>query len=253
MPVVVQPIRILLVEDDEADIMLAQRAFERANIWNKMDVVRSGQEALDYVYNEGDFTDRTKYPRPGLILLDLNLPGIDGRDVLDKLHRDQHTKTIPVVILTISDYTRDIEFCRMREVQHYLIKPIQVDNVMETFTAIRSFRIILGGVEPNAARESARVVVNNPDQLEFVSGGKIGGFQRQTRCDCPPKVEALTHDEVADNLVRANARNIALATIEFLDSHVRSKFSRALPSDAAEDIYEDIRDELRRFQSDERG
>jgi CheY-like chemotaxis protein len=142
----VEPIRILLVEDDEADIMLAQRAFERANIWNKMDVVRSGQEALDYIYNQGNFTDRTKYPRPGLILLDLNLPGIDGRDVLDKLHKDSHMKTIPVVIISTSDYERDIEFGRAREVQHYLIKPIQVDNVMETFTAIRSFKIILGNV-----------------------------------------------------------------------------------------------------------
>jgi CheY-like chemotaxis protein len=140
----VEPIRILLVEDDEADIMLAQRAFERANIWNKMDVVRSGQEALDYIYNQSNFTDRTKYPRPGLILLDLNLPGIDGRDVLDKLHKDSHMKTIPVVIISTSDYERDIEFGRAREVQHYLIKPIQVDNVMETFTAIRSFKIILG-------------------------------------------------------------------------------------------------------------
>ncbi len=142
----VEPIRILLVEDDEADIMLAQRAFERANIWNKMDVVRSGQEALDYIYNQGNFTDRTKYPRPGLILLDLNLPGIDGRDVLDKLHKDSHMKSIPVVIISTSDYERDIEFGRAREVQHYLIKPIQVDNVMETFTAIRSFKIILGNV-----------------------------------------------------------------------------------------------------------
>ena len=140
----VEPIRILLVEDDEADIMLAQRAFERANIWNKMDVVRNGQEALDYIYNHGNFTDRTKYPRPGLILLDLNLPGIDGRDVLDKLHKDSHMKTIPVVIISTSDYERDIEFGRAREVQHYLIKPIQVDNIMETFTAIRSFKIILG-------------------------------------------------------------------------------------------------------------
>jgi len=142
----VEPVRILLVEDDEADILLAQRAFERANIWNKMDVVRSGREALDYVYNESRFTDRTKYPRPGLILLDLNLPGIDGRDVLDKLYKDLHMKKIPVVIVSTSDYERDIEFGRAREVQHYLIKPIQVDNVMETFNAIRSFKIILGNV-----------------------------------------------------------------------------------------------------------
>ena len=142
----VEPIRILLVEDDEADILLAQRAFKRANIWNKMDVVRNGQEALDYLYYEGNFTDPTKYPRPGLILLDLKLPGIDGHDVLDKLHKDPRMKTIPIMIISTSDYKRDIEFGRAREVQHYVIKPIQVDNVMEALATIHSFRIILGNV-----------------------------------------------------------------------------------------------------------
>jgi CheY-like chemotaxis protein len=150
----VEFIRILLVEDDEADILLAQRAFKRANIWNRMDVVRNGREALDYLYNEGDFTDRAKYPQPGLILLDLNLPGIDGRDVLDKLHKTPHMKTIPVVIISTSDYKRDIEFGRAREVQHYLIKPIQVDNVMEAFASIRSFKIILGNVAPSSGPAS---------------------------------------------------------------------------------------------------
>lgn len=142
----VEPIKLLLVEDDEADILLAKRAFQRANIWNPVDVVRNGQEALDYLHNAGPYADKSKFPRPGLILLDLNLPGIDGREVLDRMHKDPALKSVPVVIVSTSDYERDIEFGRARDVQHYIIKPIQGDNILETCTAFPDFRIILGKV-----------------------------------------------------------------------------------------------------------
>ncbi len=140
----VEPIRLLLVEDDEADILLAQRAFERANIWNPLDVVRNGREALDYLYNRGNYSDRSLYPKPDLILLDLNLPVMDGRDVLKTLRAEAALKDIPVVIVSTSDYERDIEFGRQLGVHHYIIKPLQVDNILETFTAFREFRIVLG-------------------------------------------------------------------------------------------------------------
>jgi CheY-like chemotaxis protein len=140
----VDPIRLLLVEDDEADILLAQRAFERANIWNPLDVVRNGREALDYLYNRGNYADRSLYPRPDLILLDLNLPALDGREVLKTIRADASLKDIPIVIVSTSDYERDIEFGRQHGVHHYIIKPLQVDNILETFTAFREFRIVLG-------------------------------------------------------------------------------------------------------------
>ncbi len=144
--ITVEPIRLLLVEDDEADILLAQRAFERANIWNQVDVVRDGREMLDYLNNKGDYTDTARYPRPDLILLDLNMPGIDGREALETMLQDPKLKAIPVVIISTSDYERDIEFGRAHGVQHYIIKPIQVDNILETCSAIRDFSIILGRV-----------------------------------------------------------------------------------------------------------
>jgi CheY-like chemotaxis protein len=144
--ITVDSIRILLVEDDEADILLAQRAFERANIWNQMDVVRNGQEALDYLRNEHAYADKGRHPRPDVILLDLNLPGIDGREVLQLIHKDPALSKVPVVIVSTSDYERDIEFGRAHGVQHYIIKPIQVDNIMETFTSIPGFKVILGNV-----------------------------------------------------------------------------------------------------------
>jgi CheY-like chemotaxis protein len=144
--ITVEPIRILLVEDDEADIILTQRALEKANIWNQVDVVRNGQEALDYLRNEHAFADKNKCPRPGLVLLDLNLPGLDGREVLEIMCKDARLKTIPVVIVSTSDYEKDVEFGRSRGVHHYIIKPLQIDNMMATFTTIPNFRIIIGNI-----------------------------------------------------------------------------------------------------------
>lgn len=141
--ITVEPARLLLVEDDEADILLAQRAFERANVWNPVDVVRNGREALDYLQNRGAYSDRAKYPRPDLVLLDLNLPAVDGREVLKVMRNDPEMKNIPVVIVSTSDYERDMEFGRQLGVYHYIIKPLQVDNILETFAACREFRIVL--------------------------------------------------------------------------------------------------------------
>jgi CheY-like chemotaxis protein len=142
----VDAIRILLIEDDEDDIFLAQRAVAKANIWNQVDVVRNGQEALNYLFNKDAFSDREKYPRPGLVLLDLNLPGIDGREVLDRMSKEAELKSIPVVIISTSDYEKDIEFGRARNVHHYIIKPVQADNIMATISTIPGFRVVLGNV-----------------------------------------------------------------------------------------------------------
>lgn len=142
----VDAIRILLIEDDEEDILLAERAIKRANIWNRLDVVRNGQEALDYLYHQGAYTDPKKAPRPGLILLDLSLPGIDGRDVLDKLCSDPERKNIPVAIVSTSDYEKDIEFGRARGVKHYIIKPAQPDNLLTILESISTFQVVLGKV-----------------------------------------------------------------------------------------------------------
>lgn len=151
--ITVDAIRILLVEDDEEDILLAQRALKRANIWNTMDVVRNGQEALDYLYNKGAYADPQKAPRPGLILLDLILPGIDGRDVLEKLCADPERKSIPVAIVSTSDYEKDIEFGRAHGVRHYIIKPAQPDNLLTILESISTFQVVLGQVkgEPGAS------------------------------------------------------------------------------------------------------
>ena len=142
----VDAIRILMVEDDEDDVLLTQRALKKANIWNQVDVVRDGEEALDYLYNEGAFADKEAYPRPGLILLDLSLPGVDGREVLERVADEPDLKDIPIVIVSTSDYEKDIEFGRAQGVENYIIKPIGPDNIIEAIGRMTSFRVILGSV-----------------------------------------------------------------------------------------------------------
>ena len=144
--ITVDAIRILLIEDDEEDVLLAQRALAKANIWNPVDVVRSGQEAMDFLYHRNKYTDPASSPRPGMIFLDLSLPGIDGHDVLDRISGDADLKQIPLAIVSTSDYEKDIEFGRRHGVQHYIIKPVQPENLIAAIGSVQSFRVILGNI-----------------------------------------------------------------------------------------------------------
>jgi len=142
--ITVQTSRILLVEDDHDDALLAQRAFSKSNVWNPIDVVRSGQEAWDYLTHQGAYADPEKYPPPLFILVDLNLPGMDGRELVTRLQGDARLRTIPLIVISTSDYEKDIEFGRRMGVQHYVIKPLQPQNIMAFIGAMPGFRIILG-------------------------------------------------------------------------------------------------------------
>src|SRR5256714_15661531 len=99
------PIEVLLVEDDPGDVLMTQEAFDEHKVRNKLSVVSDGQEALSYLRREGRFADA---PRPDLILLDLNLPRVDGREVLAVIKDDEDLRSIPVVGLTTSQAAEDI-------------------------------------------------------------------------------------------------------------------------------------------------
>ena len=101
-------IDILLVEDNEADIKIALRAFDKAKIKNNIFVVRDGQEALDYMYHQNPYADASKFSYPDMILLDIQLPKLTGFEVLQVLKRDDKLKIIPVVVLTSSKNDKDI-------------------------------------------------------------------------------------------------------------------------------------------------
>src|SRR3990172_7519443 len=97
----VSPVKILLVEDNLHDIEITQRAFAKGRIRNELIVVRDGQEALDYLYHQGKYQDPAASPRPGMILLDLNLPKLGGLEVLQQVKQNEELKSIPVIVLTV--------------------------------------------------------------------------------------------------------------------------------------------------------
>jgi CheY-like chemotaxis protein len=123
-----RPIRILLVEDNDAHTRLVLRAFKEDRLANPVNCVRDGEEALDFLYRRGDYADSTKSPRPDMILLDLKLPKIDGLEVLKAIKEDEDLMTIPVVVLTSSTDERDVQEAYRHYVNSYIPKPVDFDK-----------------------------------------------------------------------------------------------------------------------------
>jgi len=123
---------ILLVEDNRQDEILILRALRKVNLANQVDVVRDGQQALDYLFREGEFAGRGSPELPTAVLLDINLPRVNGLDVLARLRSDPRTRLVPVVILTSSDEERD----RLRSYESgansFVRKPLDFAEFAET-------------------------------------------------------------------------------------------------------------------------
>ncbi|CAM5713083.1 MULTISPECIES: response regulator [Streptomyces] len=130
------PIDVLLVEDDPGDELMTREAFEDNKIGNTLHVVRDGEEALDFLYRRGDHTDA---PRPDLILLDLNLPKYDGRQVLEKIKSDPDLAHIPVVVLTTSAAEEDILRSYKLHANAYVTKPVDLDQFIAAVRQIDDF------------------------------------------------------------------------------------------------------------------
>ncbi|MGC0335496.1 MULTISPECIES: response regulator [Streptomyces] len=130
------PIDVLLVEDDPGDELMTREAFEDNKIGNTLHVVRDGEEALDFLYRRGDHTDA---PEPDLILLDLNLPKYDGRQVLEKIKSDPELAHIPVVVLTTSAAEEDILRSYKLHANAYVTKPVDLDQFIAAVRQIDDF------------------------------------------------------------------------------------------------------------------
>lgn len=139
----VDPIHFLLVEDDAEDVRLARRSFAKARIINRLDVVNNGQQALDYLRHRGEYADVEQYPIPDVILLDLNMPVMDGREFIRVIRNDDALSHVPVVIISTSDFERDIEFGRDNGITRFIIKPLQVDNILQLCASLEHVRIVL--------------------------------------------------------------------------------------------------------------
>ena len=123
---------VLVADDDENDCLLVESAFQDMGIAHVLRFVGDGQELLDYLYNEGDFADPEKSPRPDLILLDLNMPRIDGREALARIKSDPQLKNIPVLILTTSREERDIALSKHAGASSFLSKPEEFADLTDT-------------------------------------------------------------------------------------------------------------------------
>jgi CheY-like chemotaxis protein len=134
------PIDILLVEDDPGDVLMTREAFEHHKIRNALHVVSDGVEALQFVRREPPYEDA---PRPGLILLDLNLPRRDGREVLAELKADADLCRIPVVVLTTSEAEDDIARSYSLHANAYVTKPVDFDRFVEVVRQIDDFFVTL--------------------------------------------------------------------------------------------------------------
>jgi chemotaxis family two-component system response regulator Rcp1 len=132
----IKPIDILLVEDNPGDVRLTIEALKEGKVLNTLNVVGDGVAALDYLNRRGAFTNVT---RPDLILLDLNLPKKDGREVLAEIKRDSKTKRIPVVILTTSKAEEDILKTYNLHANCYITKPVDLDQFIHVVESIEGF------------------------------------------------------------------------------------------------------------------
>lgn len=128
---------ILLAEDDENDVFLMRRALERAGVPNPLFVVRNGQEAIDYLAGKGQYAERKKFPLPGLMLLDLKMPWMDGFDVLKWLRGQRQFDRFPVVVLTSSKLQADVDQSRELGVYDYRVKPQSFDDLVRLLDDVR--------------------------------------------------------------------------------------------------------------------
>ena len=148
-PKIGKPIDILLVEDNPGDVRLAQEALKDAKVLNKLYVVEDGVEALAFLRRQGKYA---KMVRPDLILLDLNLPKKDGREVLAEIKVDEDLKRIPVVILTVSKAEEDIINTYNHHANCYITKPVDLDRFLEVVKAIEDFWLTVVKLPPNGAK-----------------------------------------------------------------------------------------------------
>ena len=131
-----RPAEILLVEDNSDDVLLAKHAFSKVELPHKLHVVQDGEEALSFLRQQGNYQTAR---HPDLVLLDLNMPGTDGREVLKQLKEDANLRRIPVVILTTSNSSVDLVLTYSSHANAYLVKPLELDQLEKLVDGLMHF------------------------------------------------------------------------------------------------------------------
>jgi CheY-like chemotaxis protein len=152
---------ILLAEDRDDDIFLIRKAFERGNLPNPLQVVRNGEETIAYLKGEGKFANRAEYPLPGLLLLDLKMPLLDGFEVLNWLRTQPALSSVRVVVLTSSDRIRDVNAAYQLGARSFLVKPLEFENYVEVCKIIKTYWLELDKA-PQISRPISEAPTNVP-------------------------------------------------------------------------------------------
>lgn len=136
-------VEILLVEDNSSDAEMTIRVLKKNNLANRLLHVKDGAEALDYLFGQGDYAGKQTGHIPKLILLDLKMPKVNGKEVLQKIKSEERTKKIPVVVLTSSQENPDIEECYGLGVNSYVVKPVEFDEFHKAISNLGLFWMIV--------------------------------------------------------------------------------------------------------------
>ncbi len=136
-------VEILLVEDNPNDAELAIRALKAHNLANKLIWVKDGVEALDFIFAQGQYADRSVEDVPKVVLLDLKLPRVNGLEVLEKIKSDKRTRTVPIVVLTSSSEERDIVTSYNLGVNSYILKPVDFDKFIDAVKQVGLYWLLM--------------------------------------------------------------------------------------------------------------
>lgn len=136
-------VEILLVEDSDHDAELALRSLKKNNISNKVVRLKDGEEALEFLFGEGDYEGRSIHNQPRVILLDLKMPKVDGLEVLKAVRKNKNTENIPIVMLTSSKEERDLVEGYELGVNSFIVKPVEFNSFMEAVKEIGFYWVIL--------------------------------------------------------------------------------------------------------------
>lgn len=130
---------ILMADDDSDDVMLTKRALKKSHLLNKLIAVNNGEELTDYLFHRGKYANPSKNPRPGVILLDLNMPKKDGREALREIKADPDLREIPIVVFTTSKAEEDIYRSYQLGVNSFITKPVTFEKLIEVMTALGKY------------------------------------------------------------------------------------------------------------------
>ena len=145
-----KPITILMADDDPDDRMLTREAFEENRLMNDLRFVEDGEELMDYLYRRGKFVDPRESPRPGVILLDLNMPRKDGREALKEIRADADLRRIPIVVLTTSKAEEDILRSYEIGANSFITKPVTFDGLVAVVNSLNKYWVEIVELPPQS-------------------------------------------------------------------------------------------------------